>query len=440
MINATRQKKLTLVPAKTLVPPSDKVGERMLPVNSLSPPTERRPEMQLLFCCARRGHDSSRRDELLFLIHRGIDWDYLLTVASQHGVVPLVQQALSGYCADEVPTEVLEKLKAISRSNAQHNLHLTSSLLALLTAFEARSVSAVPYKGPMLAARAYGNLSSRQFCDLDILVRQPDVLKAIEVLTKNGYRLELPIGQSTPILKLIHSKKDFRFVSADNRVVVELHWRLAGRHFYFPYSLDLLWERLERISFSGTAVLTFRPEDMLVILCAHGSKHLWGRLLWICDIAALVDASPRIDWSVTMRNARESGSQRMVLLGLYLAKTLLDTRLPREVERAIRADRAVEPLAKELLKAAFPVNVLTDHKLEHNFPTVYPLFIRMRERRREKTKLRFQYYKESLSAAITPGEHDREYLALPSSLSFLYYLVRPVRLIRQLGLSEKNRR
>lgn len=413
-------------------------GEEILSRANLSQLAELRPEAQLLLCCARTSYDSGFVDEVLHLIQRGINWDYLLSAAGQHGVLALLHQGLSTYCADYVPPEVIEKLRVMCRANAQHNLHLTRSLLTLLTAFESRSVSAVPYKGPMLAAVAYGNLSLRQFCDLDILVRRQDVLEAMEVLKENGYKLELPPGQSTPIPKLLYSKKDFRFVSADQRVVVELHWRLAGKHFYFPYSLDQLWPRLETISFSGTPVLNIPPEDLLVILCAHGSKHLWGRLLWICDIAELIKSNPGLDWQRMMRHARKCGSQRMVLLGLYLAKTLLGSVLPREVVRAIRSDRAVEPLAEELLKGTFPTDAFTAEQLEHHSHALYPFYIRMRERRRDKAKLAFQYLKGYLSAAVTPNVTDREFVALPPSIAFLYYLLRPLRLVARAVLSEEK--
>jgi hypothetical protein len=253
------------------------------------------------------------------------------------------------------------------------------------------------------------------------------------VLTENGYHLELPPGQLTSIPRLIGSKKDFRFVRNDYGAVVELHWRLAGRHFYFPYSLDQLWPRLGRISFSGTPVLNVPAEDMLVILCAHGSKHLWGRLLWICDIAELIRSNPRIDWPRTMFSARQCGSQRMLLLGLYLANTLLGTPLPREAVSAIKADSTVEPLAEDLLKGTFPSKPVDySHAL-------YPFFIRMRERRRDRAKLWFQYFRIYLSAAVTPDSHDREYFGLPSSLSFLYYLLRPFRLMGRSSLPDRKR-
>jgi hypothetical protein len=408
--------------------------------SSLVQPNELRPEASVLFCCARTSYDPEVVDQLQSLIRRGIDWTYLLEAANQHGVTALLYQGLSAYCDDCVPAEIMAKLKVVCSANAQHNLYLTRALLALLASFEAHAVSAVPYKGPILAAMAYRNLSLRQFCDLDILVRQKDVLTAIDVLNANGYQMELPSGQSTPIAQLIDSKKDFRFVSADRRVVVELHWRLAGKHFYFPYNLDQVWQRLDKISFSGTPVLNISPEDLLVILCAHGSKHLWGRLLWICDIGELIRSNATLDWQQIMRSARKSGSQRMVLLGLYLAKTLLGTAIPNDVARAIQTDRAVGLLAQELLLGAFPSDAAMIGRLTNYSHALYPFFIRMRERPWDKVKLALHYSKLNLSAAVTPNLGDREYFALPSSISFLYYVLHPFRVIGRYAQSHWHRR
>jgi hypothetical protein len=398
------------------------------------------PEAQVILCCARTKLDPPVADRVRSLIQNGINWNSLLETANQHGVLSLLNQNLTAHFADLLPSSIRAILQTNGREIARHNLHLTKSLLKLLYNFETRSVPVLPFKGPLLAAIAYGNLSLRQFCDLDILVLEQDVLRAMEILTENGYELVLPPGQSISIPKLVNSKKDFRFVSTDGRVVVELHWRLAGRHFYFPYSVEHLWERLQSISLSGVPVLNIPAEDLLVILCAHGSKHLWSRLLWICDIAELIRSNPGIDWRLTMSNARKCGSERMLLLGLFLANRLLDAPIPSEATKAINRNRTVETLAEDLLGSVFAENGFNGKHLDHNSPALYPAFIRMRERFRDKSSLSFQYLKINLLAALTPNGNDRDFFALPSSVSFLYYVLRPFRLIGRSARSHFGRR
>src|SRR5437870_4666302 len=68
-----------------------------------------------------------------------------------------------------------EAVELVSREerqrNARRNLLMLRELLEVLDLFAEHSVPALPYKGPILAAVEYGNVSLRTFCDLDILVK-----------------------------------------------------------------------------------------------------------------------------------------------------------------------------------------------------------------------------------------------------------------------------
>jgi hypothetical protein len=441
VISATKPQKLPLVEVEgdpQSAPPTGRADQAFRADAAFVQSPDFRPETRALLACVRARFASENLDELSSLIAEVNDWKYMIEAANYHGVLPLIQQSLTAVDATAVPPEVFENIQLRCRANAQNNLHLTRALLQLLSAFEDQSIAAVPYKGPILAALAYGNLSLRQFCDLDILVREYDILKAMDVLTKQGYRLQLPPDQVTPIPELLKSKKDFRFVSADQRVVVELHWRLAGKHFYFPFSLEELWPRLDSVSLSGTQVLRIRPEELLVILCAHGSKHLWGRLLWICDVAQLIRANPNLDWATVMRRARKCRSQRMLLLGLRLAQIVLGSELPASVTGAIRSDRRIDPLARDLI-AQFIASDIADADRHAHAVAVYPWHIKMRERLTDKAKLAFQYFRGYVSAAMVPNAADRDHYPLPARLSFLYYVLHPFRLVSRMSRSRRRR-
>src|SRR5438128_6595765 len=113
--------------------------------------------------------------------------------------------------------------------------------------------------------------------------------------------------------------------------MVEIHWAFTPRYLPIPLDLERLWERLESVSLVNTSVRVFPPEDLLLILCIHGSKDLWRRLQWICDIAELIHTYPKLNWERVVAQAKALGSERMLLLGLSLASELLGTPLPEEV-------------------------------------------------------------------------------------------------------------
>ena len=98
-------------------------------------------------------------------------------------------------------------------------------------------------------------------------------------------------------------------------MMVELHTEVTLRHFPVPPDLDDLTRRLVPVALSGHEIRTFAPEDVLPILCIHGSKDFWERISWIADIAELVRAYPQLDWDIVVRRAESWHAQRMLHLG-----------------------------------------------------------------------------------------------------------------------------
>jgi hypothetical protein len=392
-----------------------------------------RPEVELLLCCARTHIEPKTAARIRTLLEQDIDWAYLIQTAGSHGVIPLLYQSLSTTSPEAVPKAILSQLRNYFHTNAQRNLFMTGELLKLLNLFEQHEIRVIPFKGPVLAASAYGNLALRQFGDLDILVHEQDMWKAKDLLISQGYQQPRYLTDVQEEDYLLFESCDYSFVHNDKRVVVELHWKFTSRRFPFNLDIERLWERLEPVSLAGTAVLNLSPEDLLLYLSVHGCKHLWQRLLWLCDIAELLRVHPELEWKRVMEQARMLGSERMLLLSLLLAHQLLGILLPEEILQRMQAAPVVNSLAAQVQEKLL-------RKVDDSLLCVpHPLQIRMRERLQEKVPQCFFFLRFALGFAITPNEHDRALLRLPASLSFLYYLVRPLRLAGKYGLSPLRR-
>jgi len=389
------------------------------------------PEAELLLCCARTCLDAESAERIRDLLQEDIDWAYLIQTALRHGVMPLLSRSLYTVCPEAVPRAILDQLRDHFRANTLRNFFMTEELLKLLNLLEAHGTPAIPYKGPILAASVYGDLSLRQFSDLDILVRQQHVPRAKELLISQGYQPQTQLNgaQETAYLP---SHREYKFVRDDGRVRVELHWRIAA-HWQIPSSFPLdpehLWERNEQVSLAGATVRNLSPEDLLLILCVHGSHHHWERLEWICDVAELIRVHQGMDWRQVIEQASRLGSERMLFLGLFLANDLLRTALPEEVVQRLQADPVVKSLAAQVREWLFRE---ADGGLELSEESTF--FIRMRERLWDRVPYYLLYLCAYLRTAMTPNVKDRALLPLPGFLSFLYHLLRPIRLVREYGL------
>ena len=157
-------------------------------------PRERTRRGQLLLWCARAQPEPHVLAEVTTLLGQDLDWDYVTRMAELNEITPLVVHTLRMCDPDLIPSCLSGRLDAQFYDNVARNLTLSSTLTALLDALAAQGIAAVPLKGPALAVMAYGDLSSRTFCDLDILVRRRDVERAEALLGRHGYRRRLDLA------------------------------------------------------------------------------------------------------------------------------------------------------------------------------------------------------------------------------------------------------
>ncbi len=385
-----------------------------------------RPELELLLCCARTRMDYVTAERINALVHEDIDWEFLIRAAVQHQVVPLLYQSLKTTCPDAVPKASFDQLRGYFYLNTHWSFVFTEKLLDLLNLFEAHGIPAFPFKGPVLAHTVYGDVSLREFCDLDIVVQRCNVLKAKNLLISQEYcpLTHLSRAREADYVKLhVH----YDFIDPDDKVLVELHWAFTRWHYASPIDPEHMWTRLGWASLNGKRVPNLSPADLLLVLCVHGAIHRWCQLQWICDIAELVRVNYLMDWRQVMVLARTLGSERTLLLGLYLASDLLGAALPQEISGRLHSEPAVKVLAGKVREWLFSQSDGADGFFE------IPLFyLKLKERLRDKLR----YIARS---AVVPSHKDWVYLPVPTHLTFLHYLSRPVRMIEKHALGVLKR-
>jgi hypothetical protein len=362
-------------------------------------------------------------------------------------MMPLLYRHLYTRYGGTIPKDVLAALRHHYSRNAAANLVLTRDLLKISALFAGNDIPALPFKGPTLAGGVYGDLSLREAGDLDILIRETDVRQATDLLLANGYRR---LAEHDDLGEPAHlgAHWEAQFARDDGTVGVELQWRIephweVGRKsrktaIASPLRPERLWERRQALPLPGAAVATphLSPEDLLLILCVHGTKHLWTRLAWICDVAETVRAYPDLNWERVFRMARETDSERMLHLGLHLANDLLASALPDPIASRLSADPTTSALARQVQVWLF----------RDTAPTLREEF-RFHRQIRKQLRSRLSYYRHyfrvGARTVLTPNEKDRAGLSLPPFLSFMYYLLRPIRLVRggvSAGLARRRER
>ena len=130
------------------------------------------------------------------------DWDYLASLANEHGIAALAgynleKLSLTGFMTENA-ISVLKNARIISLSRNAFHISSTEELLEL---YNREDIKVVILKGLALELTVYGNSGLRQMTDVDILVGKNEYLKARNILMKDGYdSLPVKSGFHRPIM------------------------------------------------------------------------------------------------------------------------------------------------------------------------------------------------------------------------------------------------
>jgi hypothetical protein len=276
---------------------------------------------------------------------QNIDWDALLALAEEHGVMQALAAAAPKLAPGAVPAEVWARLAELQRSQAFFTLRMSAELFRLAERFAARGIAMLVMKGPALAVQAYGDAAMRQYGDLDLLVRDADLARATELMTEAGYQPHIP-------LSAIAARKipgQYMFRQTEAKLLVELHNDRTMRYYPRGLPLEKIFSRSKKVAIDGREMAAPCVEDHLVMICVHGAKHFWERLLWIADVAALLERHAELDWELARATARDAGAETMLHGGLLLAGEVLGARVPAQVLARAKKDVAARRMAEQVL-------------------------------------------------------------------------------------------
>jgi hypothetical protein len=374
-----------------------------------------RPEIQLLLCLARAHLSPEDENRLDRILKQPLDWDAFVRLARRHRLLPLCARHLNRLAPDQVPAEPMEVMRRYTEQNVRRSLLLTGELRTIMRLLEEVGIPALAYKGPVLAQDVYGSVALRDMLDLDILVRKGDALRARELLFERGYRSCVPTGARWDSY-LLWSGCNFPLIHDAAGFVVELHWTPET---CFPEALlRELWQRGEGVSLAGMDVQTFARQDLLLLLCLHGCRHLWERLDWVTGVAELLRVT-EVAWDEVIWLASCLGGRRALYLGLALTHELMGAPVPEDVLRRARSDRQMEWLIDAACQQLFSDPQLLAHQLGYPF---HAFQLRSKERLRDRVR----YINLRLMA---PSSADWGSWQMPWSLFRLYCAVRRMRLI-----------
>jgi hypothetical protein len=299
-------------------------------------------EWQFLCVCA---SPAANREALTSACSAVKDWDLLLELAEEHGVLGLLSKRLAPAQHESVPPAAREKLQARMRAQQLFVLGLTADLFQILEEFDRNTIEAVLVKGPIVSLLAYGDPATRNYADLDLLVRHRQILEATRCMQGLGYVADVPENA----IEAGKIPGEYVFKRAGRPQLIELHTEPTFRYYPKPMRIEEMYSRRRMVKLDGREIPALSIEDELLLNCIHGAKHFWERLMWIADIALIVGRNRELSWEGVFKAAEEVGAERMLCVGLWLAKQLLGADLPVGIQDRASRDPEVQPLCAQII-------------------------------------------------------------------------------------------
>jgi len=382
-------------------------------VSQSAPSVEVVPEWSLLLAASSPNLRDLDLNRIRPLLHQSLDWIATLRLADQHGIISLLYQNLAPL-HDVIPPAVLASLRQSYERNIHKSLFLVRELIRILDCLRGLGIDVIPYKGVVLSEVYYGDMALRQSGDMDLFVRPQDVPRIKSAVRVLGYTPRVLIPEDAE-RDYIDSGYECTFDSAAGINLLELQWALQPRFYAVDFSMDGLFERAVTVLVADRYVKTPSPEDLVLILSVHAAKHVWGRLIWLCDIAQIIKRQ-NLDWNWIQSQSQELGIKRILHITLLLMHRFLATPMPTPIKDTVIADRAALHFT-ERMSASIAAGITYEaEKLSY-----FRLMMRLRERPMDR--LRFL-----ARLTLTPGPGEWDAVRLPKSLFGFHRLVRLGRL------------
>jgi hypothetical protein len=271
-------------------------------------------ELELTLDCCRSTFAGG--DEACIDGRPNLDWSRFLRVVRRHRVQGLVWNALK---AEDVPGPVAEALAADAASIGIANLRAALESKELLERFECAAIPLLFVKGLTVGALAYSNPTLKMGWDIDLLVRDDDLVQAADLLCERGYDRVVPARGD---LRTWHNRrKESVWTLASHDVHVELHTRLSDN----PDLLSGLGADSPRQAVEvapGIALPTLAKDQLFSYLTVHGASSAWFRLKWITDLAALLHGESADEVERLYDRSQQLGAGRAAAQALLLAERL----------------------------------------------------------------------------------------------------------------------
>ncbi len=244
--------------------------------------------------------------------------------AVQHGVLSMLAVHME-------PSRAENLVRAIRRRVAGEYLRTMADMRFVHRVFGGAGIDWLVFKGPVLSDVIYERPRSRDYSDLDVLVRPDEIEHAVEILTRNGAQ-NPPSEHPSTMHRLGRGELSLLL---HNGTLLDLHWDVINKadlRSRFSISAEHLFTDSREIQLDGLAVRTFGEIDTILHLALHGCISSADKLRYLLDLQqALKRSRPSVP--ALLGRAELFGLELMLRLMVNRMAAFVDDAIPLRLPR-----------------------------------------------------------------------------------------------------------
>ncbi len=271
-----------------------------------------------------------------------LDWETIFTRAHAQGIAPLLHATLDRWEIDAGAPR-FARFAAARGATLRQNLLYLDELGRVASRFAGQGIETIVLKGGALLLTMYPHPALRPMGDLDFLVREADVPRALRAAEALGYALLRP-GVAGDVFATNHEIELGRTLEDGTRLYLEIHWRLVPRESLIrgtDVESRSLWRDALPTGDPAVPARVLAPEDALVFAALHLWRHAFSRAIWFVDVAMLAEAAGLL-WEDVATKSSEWNARAPLYVTLAGSRALCDARVPEEIFASLDPGRMRE--------------------------------------------------------------------------------------------------
>jgi Uncharacterised nucleotidyltransferase len=217
----------------------------------------------------------------------------------------------------------------------------------------------LPCKGFLYSKVLYKSTSFREFGDIDIIIKDIDSKKALELLLEDGYNFVRTDNLNNNLPKAIIDEamnasglNELSLAKKinSNLIVIDFHWSFFKKFYPYQVNYNLFFDKVGYLDFDGTICPIPNVTQLFIsLIIHHGGTDFWIKLRHLADLLAFMENFKlQIDWSDIIRQIQMMKLQKTMLIGFQLLKKYFEYKLPIEIELLLQKNTISQKLLNRI--------------------------------------------------------------------------------------------